>query len=534
MSILSKIIILSTFAFTAFSAPQVKPGSFLVKRKSTASISALSAVHAKAGARSVKRFKYPAGLELVEVRPGASSAQALEVYENDPSVEYVEPNYIVHAFAQPDDTYFWYQWGFHNIGQAVWRSTEGYYDSDINAPEAWSLGVDTSNTVVGIIDTGIDYTHPDLKNNLWVNSQEIAGNGLDDDHNGYVDDIYGINSIRNNGDPWDDNIHGTHVAGVIGAEGNDAYGVTGVMQKAKIISCKFLDSNGSGDTASAIACMDYFSALARREEDPVQIVATNNSWGGGGYSRAFAEAVRDHQGLGILFFAAASNEGSNNDVYSVFPAAIRHSNVVSVAAFNNKDQRAKFSNYGKHTVHVAAPGVDILSTIPNRYYKYLNGTSMATPFVTGLAGFLKAQDPSRDWIQIKNLIISGGTPVRTAKNTTISGRRIRMWDDNGQGSASCYEQRVTARLLPKSDEIRMRVGQKLVLSLLKINCDKSTQPVMDITEDEIPAGKLNDLGLNGDDLAYDGVFHGYFEPSSAGEYWLQFPSEDWVFVKVDW
>ncbi|MEI6806277.1 MAG: S8 family peptidase [Myxococcaceae bacterium] len=512
---------------SAIAAPAVKPGSLLVKRKLNAGITTLSTVHAKAHTTSLRRFNYPAGLELVQVQSGTTDEQALAVYRTDPNIEYAEPNYIVHALDLPNDTYFKYQWGLNNVGQ-----TGGTVDTDINAPEAWSILSGSDSVVLGTIDTGFDYTHPDLTNNIWTNSQEIPGNGIDDDGNGYIDDVHGINAITGTGDPMDDNMHGTHVAGIIGAQGNNGLGVSGVMQKTKIIACKFLDAQGSGDTGSAITCMNYYAALAQRSTDPVKVVATNNSWGGGLESQAFTDAVAAHQKLGILFMAAASNETNNNDVNPTFPSDIALSNVISVAATDFKDNLASFSNYGRHSVHVAAPGVDILSTIPGAQYNYLSGTSMATPFVTGLAGYIKASDPTLDWVSIKNLIIAGGQPIAAAAQTTISGRRIRMIDTNGQGSVSCSNQTVVGRLLPKGNAYTIKLGQSIKLSLLKINCAKSTQVRISSTNVNIKAGLLNDLGQGADDVAYDGVFNGYYKPTAVGRYTLAFPNGDNVSLTV--
>jgi hypothetical protein len=331
------------------------------------------------------------------------------------------------------------------------------------------------------------------------------------------------------------------VAGIIGAEGNNGIGISGVMQRAKIIACKFLDSSGTGDIASAIACMDYFVSLAKRAKDPIKIVATNNSWGGKNFSLAFSDAVKAHQKLGILLVAAAGNDGISNDATNSFPANLPFSNVVSVAATDNQDALALFSNYGAHSVHVAAPGVEILSAVLGTSYGYWGGTSMAAAFVTGLAGHIKGANPSADWIAIKNLIIAGGEPTSGTFNSTISGRRIRMRDIDGEGSVSCVNQTVIRRLFPKASMYSMRVGQSLALSLLQINCAKSMQvvavlaikqfvpgPIPSITLDAV----LNDLGENGDDIAFDGVFTGVFKPAVAGDYQLNFPGDDNVIVSV--
>lgn len=521
------------FYFALLMAPSLlalelaKPGSILVKRKPGSEFSIMSSVHAQAHATTVQKFIHPSGLELVQVNPGSSVDQALAVYKNDPNVEYAEPNYVVHALGLPNDTYLKYQWGLNNVGQ-----TGGVIDADINAPLAWDRLTGSDSIVLGTIDTGVDYNHPDLINNIWTNSQEIPNNGIDDDNNGYVDDVHGINAITGTGNPMDDNVHGTHVAGIMGAQGNNGLGISGVMQKTKIIACKFLDNSGSGDTAGAISCMNYFAALARRSKDPVKVVATNNSWGGGLASQAFTDAVKVHQKLGILFMAAASNESNNNDINPTFPSSIALSNVITVAATDQKNALASFSNYGKHSVLVAAPGVNILSTVPNKQYNNLSGTSMATPFVTGMAGFIKASQPDIDWVSLKNLIIAGGKPIASAAQTTVSGRLVRITDMKGQGSLSCNNQLVMGRLLPKANAYTMTLGQSLKLSVLKINCALSTQPKISAESVQIQGSLLNDTGTGADDLAYDGVFNGYFKPTARGSYILAFPNGDNVSVTV--
>ncbi|MES2504591.1 MAG: S8 family serine peptidase [Myxococcota bacterium] len=532
---------LALFGMTsvAFGQPEVKPGVVLLKCKEFYEPCDLSDLNKTAGISRIKRLAKTSRLLAGILSEGVTTDQAISTYAKDPRIDYVEPNYLVRAFDLPNDPFFKYQWGLHNTGQ-----TGGTIDSDINAPLAWDLRPNGPNVVIGVIDTGVDYTHLDLANNMWTNSLEIPGNGMDDDDNGYIDDIHGINAATGKGDPMDDNQHGTHVAGIIAAEGNNGLGVSGVLQKAKIITCKCLDENGVGDTASAIVCMDYFAALAARSRNPVKMVATNNSWGGGGMSRAFTDAVRDHQKLGILFVAAAGNIGDNNDAVGSFPANIELSNVISVAASDAQDRLASFSNYGPHSVHVAAPGTDILSTIPGQVYDYLSGTSMAAPFVTGVIGSILATNTDMDWVSIKNLIIAGGTLTEAATDGLISGRRLRMIDQDGRGSLSCNNQVLRRRIQPKSSTLIMRVRQKLPLAMLKINCAKSSQPALSLINTPIQVthlglkkdvgvdNLLNDLGQNGDEVAYDGIFSGEFIPALAGTYRLLFPGADSVTVTV--
>lgn len=508
---------------------KVKEGFLLVRRKASANTVSIASIHAKANAVVVQQFGFPEGLELVQLKPGIASAASIETYKQDPNVLYVEPDYIWTKTGIPNDNYFAKQWGLNNVGQ-----TGGTPDSDINAIEAFDHQMGNPNVVLASIDTGVDYNHPDLIHNIWTNINEIPGNHIDDDNNGYIDDIHGMNAITNSGDPMDDNEHGTHVAGIMAAENNNSIGISGVMPHASVVACKFLNDSGSGDTADAIKCMNYLINLKMRAQNPVQIVAINNSWAGGPYSQALYDAIKQTQQAGILFMAAASNEGQNNDVVATYPANFRLSNVLSVAAIDHKDNLASFSNRGRFSVHVAAPGVDIFSTIPNNKYLSLNGTSMATPFVTALAGMIKSNNASLDWIGIKNLIISGGQITNGAYKNTISGRRVRMWDITGEGSLTCRNQIVTARLLPKTSFVSIRLGQSLTLSILNINCDKPNVNVRaTATATAAPAPiRLLDNGAGLDEVANDGVFNGAYKPTAIGTYRLAFPGNDILTVQV--
>lgn len=499
-----------------------KEGDLLVRRKPGVSMQNMHISNQAAGATSIVSFLYPSGLELVRLKKGVSVEEALKRYDQDPNVLYAEKDAKWHAVLTPDDTLFSSQWGLHNVEQ-----TGGKADADVNAPLMWETTQGSSSVAILIVDTGIDNKHPELKNSMWINVNEIPNNGKDDDDNGYVDDVHGVNAINNTGNQMDDNEHGTHVAGIIAAEGNNHQGVVGMMQRAALIGCKFLDRDGSGDTSGAIKCLDYAAKLAKREKNPVTIVASNNSWAGGPYSQALYDAIQAQQQLGILFIAAASNEGNNNDVRETYPANFGASNVISVAASTHKDRLASFSNYGRRSVSVAAPGEDILSTIPGGKYDYLSGTSMAAPFVSGLAGLIKSAGPSLTWIQIKNLILSGGTRIVSAQNTTISGRRIRGFDEDGTGSLSCHNQKVASRLLPKTDSVKLKLGHSLPLAFLSINCDQPAE-IRSVSVETPDSGTrslvdLKDDGKGLDEVKEDGIFSATFQPPKKGTYTLRFP-----------
>jgi len=300
-----------------------------------------------------------------------STQELLNKLNSDPSVEYAEPNYIYYPSALPNDTYVNLLWGQNNTGQTVNGQT-GTVDADMNAPEAWVKSTGSSEVVIAVIDTGVDYKHEDLADNMWINPGEIPGNGIDDDNNGYIDDVHGIDAVLNNGDPMDETIdnggHGTHVAGTIAAVGNNGKGVVGVSWKSKIMALKFLSAKG-GDTANAIQCLNYMIA---QKNAGVNIVASNNSWGGGGYSNALHDAIVATNNAGILFMAAAGNGGDDqlgddNDATPHYPASYELTGIVSVAATDHDDILASFSNYGKISVDLSAPGTNIASSIPRTY-----------------------------------------------------------------------------------------------------------------------------------------------------------------------
>lgn len=268
-------------------------------------------------------------------------------------------------------------------------------DRGVDVARAWSRTTGSSDVVVAVIDTGIDYTHPDLMENIWTNPGEIAGNGIDDDANGYIDDVHGVNtslSAFNRANPFDDNGHGTHVAGTIGAIGNNNEGVVGINQHIRVMALKFMDATGAGRLSDAISAINYMVDM--KLTHGVSIVASNNSWGGGAYSIALESAITRAKEAGIIFVAAAGNSTIDVDLYPSYPSSYEVSNVVSVTAVDQNGNLAWFANRGTEGVDIAAPGVDILSTAPGGRYVVYSGTSMATPHVVGLLGLLFAAEPT--------------------------------------------------------------------------------------------------------------------------------------------
>ncbi len=348
-----------------------------------------------------------------------TSKQAIEKLRNHPAVLYVEPDYMVSVNGIPDDARFDELWGMHNTGQ-----TGGVDDADIDAPEAWDISTGSRDVIVGVIDTGVDHSHPDLAANMWVNPGEIAGDGIDNDNNGFIDDIHGINAITSSGDPMDDNGHGTHVSGTIGATGNDGIGVVGVNHNVSIIGCKFLDADGNGSTADALTCIDYFVAL--KNSHNIDISTLNNSWGGGGFSQALYDSITATSDANILFVAAAGNGGYDNDASPSYPASYDHDSIIAVAGTNHTDAMYTSSQYGLTSVDIAAPARNVLSTVPGGGYSSFTGTSMATPHVAGAAALVLSVNPELSAVELKELLMNSGDINPATEGKTVSGKRLNI------------------------------------------------------------------------------------------------------------
>ncbi len=357
------------------------------------------------------------------------------------SVEFAEANLqVTKNSVGTKDPLFLDQWALNNIGQDNPASIRGTIGADLGALKAWEITKGSKEIIVAVIDTGIDYLHPDLRSNMWVNKKELEGvAGVDDDGNGYADDVYGWNFITmgrtepyygqlGHPDPMDDNSHGSHCAGIIGASANNFVGISGINHHVSLMALKFLDKDGSGST------MDAYRAIRYAIVNKVDVMS--NSWGGGGYSKVMDYGVKLANEAGILFVAAAGNDESNNDYTDSFPANIKQPNVISVAASDNKDQLAYFSNYGSKNVHIAAPGVAIMSTIPRSKakndtgaYASFSGTSMATPYVAGAAALVLSHvtNLKKNPIELKNILLST-VDILPQLNGKVSSRgRINVY-----------------------------------------------------------------------------------------------------------
>ncbi|MFN5514092.1 MAG: S8 family serine peptidase [Cyanobacteriota bacterium] len=402
------------------------------------------------------------GAEIWELPDTISVEKALLQYRNSPIFEYIEPDYVVTAGAVtptatfPNDPGFNQLWGLHNTGQSG-----GTVDADIDAPEAWDIQTGDPNLVIGVIDTGVDYNHQDLVGNIWTNTGEIAGDGIDNDGNGYIDDIRGWDFAYNDNDPMDVYGHGTHVSGTIAGKGNNGVGVTGVAWNAKIMPLKFLDDDGYGYTSGAISAIDYATAQG--------VKITNNSWGGGDFSQALYDAINTAGQQGALFIAAAGNDyGNNNDVSPSYPASYDLANIISVASTTRTDALSSFSNIGLTSVDLGAPGSDIYSSTPGNNYDTYSGTSMATPHVAGAAALLWSENP--DWTaqQVKNALMNTGDSLASLAGKTVSGKRLNVYN----ALASAYLPSVTVSVSPAS--VQEDGATNLVYTFTRTNLNLSS------------------------------------------------------------
>lgn len=419
------------------------PGEIIVKFKSGSQKSLSQKTLAQLGVESQRDVKLSYDtLSVFKVSNDKSINSVLASLKNNPNVEYAEPNFIYkidpikenHAITKkllkspftdfsapiPEDTDFGKLWGLRNTGSNEPQGGAGVEGADINALKAWEISKGSHSVKIAVIDTGVDYNHPDLKANMWVNPKEIAGNGIDDDKNGFIDDIYGYDFANNDANPMDGNGHGTHCSGTIGAIHNNQLGVSGVMADITIMAVKFLSDSGSGSLEGAIKAIDYATTM--------NVDLMSNSWGGGGRSEALLEAINRASNAGIIFTAAAGNSSSNNDSSPSYPASYNTPNMVAVAALTAQNTLASFSSYGRNSVHIAAPGHNILSTVNGGKYSVYSGTSMATPHVSGVLGLLLAKEGRLSHDVLRTRLTMTGVPVAALKGKTQTASRIDAYN----------------------------------------------------------------------------------------------------------
>jgi thermitase len=392
--LISGLMIFSTAAFaTPFNG-------YIVKLKNNQLTSSVKSLSSYGVVSTIAKTQFGT-FAKIETKKGLTD-QGFKNLAQNPNIEYIEPNYIIslNADTTPKDQSFKKQWGLKN----------GTAGNDINALKAWTVTDGSKDVKIAVIDTGVDYKHTELKNQIDINEKELNGKaGVDDDGNGFVDDIYGYDFANKDADPMDGHGHGTHCAGVIGAEHNTT-GIAGVMTNVKIVPIKFLSDSGSGEE------IDY--AIKRG----VKIMS--NSWGGGEDNQSLKDAIAAANSAGIVFVAAAGNEYSDNDSTPAYPASYDVDNVISVGAFTSSGSKASYSNYGTKSVHVFAPGSNIYSTVPNNKYESMSGTSMATPHVAGIIGLLLSKEPNLTPKEIRERLIKTSNQTASLKGLSVSNGRV--------------------------------------------------------------------------------------------------------------
>jgi subtilisin family serine protease len=472
--------------------PAAVPGSIIVGFKSHVSAKGQAGLLSAVGARPQKHFAQ-IDSTVVSVNP-ANTSWTIHTLEQDPRVAYAEPNFILHAADTPNDPSFTQEWGLNNTGQQV-NFTTGTPDADIDAPEAWSVSHGSPDVTVAVIDTGVDMAHPDLAQNIWINQGEncsgCRNNGIDDDGDGYVDDWRGWDFVNHDNDPTDDNGHGTHVSGTIAATGNNGVGTTGVTWNSKIMALKFLDSQGSGSTEDAISAILY----ARAKGVPIM----NNSWGGGDFSQALEDAIELTDQSGELFVAAAGNDFTNTDQEPFWPSSYQLPNLISVGASDQFDRKAWFSNYGVRTVDLSAPGTNIYSTWKGSTYRFADGTSMATPHVSGAAALVKAVFPNASGVGLKALLLRTVDPVAALAGASRTAGRL-----NVDHAVRCTGPQ--AWIDSPANGVELNAGDPLQVQVIGVQCGS-------------PNGVTVTATLNGSpfplDARGDGFYSATFTPAAG-------------------
>ncbi|HEX8493390.1 MAG TPA: S8 family serine peptidase [Pyrinomonadaceae bacterium] len=394
-------------------APHVE-GELLLKFEGGAATILAPMVNAQIGAQLLEEFSF-IGWQRVRLPEGMSVGAALERYQRMPGVVAAQPNYLYHLNATPNDP---------NFTQA-----QMYGMFKIQAPAAWDTSTGSAAVIVAVIDTGILYTHEDLAANMWHNPGEIAANGIDDDSNGFIDDVYGIDLANHDSDPTDDYGHGTHVAGTIGAVGNNSKGVVGVNWNVRIMAVKLHDSSGNATAANAAAAFQYITMMRNRG---INIRVSNNSWGGppeaAGYDQVLKDAIDAAGAADILNVFAAGNNGRDIDAAPSYPASYNSPSILSVASSTSTDARSSFSNWGATSVDLAAPGSNILSTINNSNTSYgtLSGTSMASPHAAGAAALLAAYNSTLNAASLKATLMNSVDVLPQWQGLVVSNGRLNV------------------------------------------------------------------------------------------------------------
>ena len=414
--------------FTIYEGEEGDEPEVLVRFKPGVSVERMDEIAASLNDRLEDEIESVEGLASIDDLDDADAESVAAEYASLPEVEYAEPNYRIKLdpvgegvrYASPlppggpNDPLLGEQWGLLNTGQRGGRN-----EADISAFAAWDKTKGSRKVVVAVLDSGVDYTHPDLAGNMWHRPADLEM--YFDDELGTIDDAEGFSAVEYERDPMDENGHGTHCAGIVGAEGDNGEGITGVNWKVEIMPLKFMGRGGFGSTKDAIAAINY--VIARRK-DGVNVRVISASWGSQQRSKALEDVIRKAGEADILFVAAAGNDGADADKRPHYPSGYKLPNVMSVAALDRRDELAGFSNYGAKGVHVAAPGKEILSTWLGGKYEEHSGTSMATPFVAGVAGLILSVEPNLSVKELRDRLINTVDKLDSLKGKVVSGGRV--------------------------------------------------------------------------------------------------------------
>jgi subtilisin family serine protease len=409
-------------------APRMQPvalkhSEVFVRFRADVSESEIQSLTARLNDEVEDQTESVAGLNLIEDEDGKDAGTIATEYRALPQVEYAEPVFEIHLEeaagtsnkpVMPNDPRFNEQWALANDGQ-----NGGTAGADISATSAWAVTTGSDKVVVAVLDSGVDYTHPDLENNIWTRPENIKE--YQDRNLGEIDDANGYDALDNDGDPMDENGHGTHCAGIIGAEGGNNEGIAGVNWTVQIMPLRFMDANGSGTTKDAIEAINY---VIDRKKAGVNVRIISASWGSTQKSRALEDVIRKAGDAGILFVAASGNASVDADRQPHFPSSYNLPNIISVAALDRNDKLTSFSNYGLKSVHIGAPGKDILSTYLGHDFKEASGTSMATPVVAGVAALVLANEPKLTVEELRKHLLESVDTIPDLKTKLVTGGRI--------------------------------------------------------------------------------------------------------------
>jgi len=461
----------------------------------------------KSGNAAVLRsFKHLPQLALATLPDGADVERSIAHYQQLPGVKAVERDFKVRKMLTPNDPQFSQQWHLQ----------AGF---GINVQPAWDISTGDEQLVVAVIDTGMDYNHPELSGNIWQNSGEIAGDGIDNDGNGYIDDIRGINPADGNVDPMDEDGHGTQIGSIIAAQTDNNLGIAAINWQLQLLPCRFMDVNGDGFVSDAIECLDYILDLKLNRG--VNIVATNNSWGAPIFSQALYNAIAAHNAADILFIASAGNSNTSARFY---PAGYDLPNVISVSAHNQQGSRASFANFGRDWVHLSAPGVNVLSADLDSGISLVSGTSVAAPVVSGVAALLKAAETSLTMKQVRARLLVSGAPAADSvlAEQTKTGRLLLASGSGQSGAFNCANAVLQRRVKPVTSSLFLATNETVDIKLLSLDCAGNSVATAVTVGDAAMPVSVRDDGLQGDSFATDGIYSGSWTFDGNNTY-LTFP-----------